>query len=175
LDNLYSYPARTGRSGILSQYPSRQVAYLIGEADTGSDNLDTSPEAMYQGANRYERGRIYREHLRQHFGANQLPAHTFATVAGVAHDAFQMITSPPGLEAHFLALPRLTIRPLPGTNLVELSWRSISGFNLQRVDRPLPTASWTSASFVSSGLTNNIRYVTVSLVPSNRFFRLYKP
>ena len=124
---------------------------------------------------RYERGRIYQEHLRQHFGANQLPAHSFATVAGDAHHAFQMMISPPGLEAHFLTLPRLTIRPLPRTNLVELSWRSISGFNLQRADTPLPTANWTSASFVSSGLTNNIRYVTVSLVPNNRFFRLYKP
>jgi hypothetical protein len=178
LDNLYSYPAQTGRSGILSQYPQRQVAYLIGEADTGSDYLDASPEAMYQGTNRYERGRIYYEHLRQHFGANQLPAHTFATVAGVGHDSFPMISSPPGLKAHFtasLTLPRLTIRPLPRTNLVELSWRSISGFNLQRADTPLPTANWTSASFASSGLTNNIRYVTVSLVPGNRFFRLYKP
>jgi hypothetical protein len=115
LDNLYSYPAQAGRSGILSQYPPRQVAYLNGEADTGSDYLDTSPEAMYQGANRYERGRIYQEHLRQHFGANQLPAHTFATVAGVGHDAFPMMSSSPGLKALFPSGPGP--RPAPPSNL----------------------------------------------------------
>jgi hypothetical protein len=268
LDHLYSYPAQTGRSGILAQYPARQLAYLIGEADTGSDNLDLSPEAMYQGTNRYERGRIYHEHLKQHFGTNQLPAHTFATITGVGHDAFEMISSLSGLRALFtassgpgarppptvasfsppsaypsqrvtlngtnftgtsrvlfdgrptqfavstqaafadlqltatvpsdattgpitietahgnfttssnfmvLTLPKLTVRPLLRTNLVELSWRASSGFNVQRADTPLLTANWTTASLASSTLTNDIRYVTVSLGPGNRFFRLYKP
>jgi hypothetical protein len=74
-----------------------------------------------------------------------------------------------------LTLPKLTVRPLLRTNLVELSWRASSGFNVQRADTPLLTANWTTASLASSTLTNDIRYVTVSLGPGNRFFRLYKP
>ena len=52
---------------------------------------------------------------------------------------------------------------------------SLTDFNLQRANTSLPSASWTSASVVSTGLTNNIRYATVSLTSGNRFFRLYIP
>src|SRR5262249_33654902 len=72
-----------------------------------------------------------------------------------------------------LALPQLTIRSMPGTNLVELRW--LAGFSLQRADSLQPGATWTSASVVSSGVSNGIRTATVSLVPSNRFFRIFKP
>jgi hypothetical protein len=68
----------------------------------------------------------------------------------------------------------LAIQSLPGTNLVQLSWPSLSGFTVQRADTPLPNANWTSALVISSGLTNNIRYATISLGPGNRFVRLHK-
>jgi hypothetical protein len=74
-----------------------------------------------------------------------------------------------------LAPPALASRPLPGTNLVELSWPSTSGFSLQRADSLTATTTWTSASLVSSGLTNGIRVVAVTNAVPNRFFRLYKP
>ena len=73
-----------------------------------------------------------------------------------------------------LALPRLTVQSLPG-KLVELSWPVTPGFNLQRADTLAPTSSWTAASAVSVGLTNGIRYVTVTNAVPNRLFRLYRP
>jgi hypothetical protein len=69
----------------------------------------------------------------------------------------------------------LAIRPVPGTNLVELSWPNTSGFILQRADNPSTGATWTGASFVSTGLTNGFRSAFVTLAPTNRFFRLYRP
>jgi len=69
--------------------------------------------------------------------------------------------------------PTMTILPLLGTNVVELSWPNASGFTLQRADNPTPGATWTNATFISTRLTNNVRSAIVSLVPSNRFFRLY--
>src|SRR5262249_54022092 len=72
-----------------------------------------------------------------------------------------------------LALPRIAIRSLPGTNLVELRW--LAGFSLQRADSLQPGATWTGASIVSTGVSNGVRTATVSLVPSNRFFRVFKP
>jgi hypothetical protein len=73
-----------------------------------------------------------------------------------------------------LMLPRLAIRQLPASNLVELSWPSTTGFTLQRADSPSPTTAWAAASVVSSRLTNGIRYVTVTNAVPNRFFRLYR-
>jgi len=70
-----------------------------------------------------------------------------------------------------LPLPPLSIRPIPGTNLVELSWPSTSGFTLQRSDTFNPTGNWTSFS-ITAGLTNGMRIGTTPIVSSNRFFRL---
>jgi hypothetical protein len=74
-----------------------------------------------------------------------------------------------------LARPALSVRLVPGTNLVELSWPSTSGFSLQRADTFSTTTTWTSPSLVSSRLTNGLRIVTVTNAGPNRFFRLYKP
>ena len=73
------------------------------------------------------------------------------------------------------ALPRLALRRLPGTNLVELSWTNTSGFILQRADSLAPTSVWAAGFFVSTRLTNGIRSVTVTNAVPNRFFRLVKP
>ncbi len=69
----------------------------------------------------------------------------------------------------------MAIRSLPGTNLVELSWPSMTGFTLQRADSLTAATAWTGASVVSTRLTDGIRYVTVTNAVPNRFFRLYKP
>ena len=73
-----------------------------------------------------------------------------------------------------LAPLRMTIRPLPGTNQLELSWPSTLGITLQRTDNLGPTA-WVGAAVVSSRLSEGIRYVTVTNSVRNRFFRLYRP
>ncbi len=103
-----------------------------------------------------------------------------ATVPGQATSGPISIETPHGTGSSLgnfavLVRPTMTIRLLPGTNLAELSWLSTSGFSVQRADAPVPGASWVTPNIVSTGLTNGIRSVTVSLVPSNRFFRLIKP
>ena len=71
--------------------------------------------------------------------------------------------------------PLLAIRAVPGTNLVELSWLNTSGFIVQRADNPSTSATWSGASFISTGLTNGIRSAFVTLAPTSRFFRLFRP
>jgi subtilisin family serine protease len=71
-----------------------------------------------------------------------------------------------------LPLPALSIQPVPGTNLVELSWPPVSGFSLQHGDALSPTGHWASFS-IASRLTNGMRFGTTTIVPSNRFFRLH--
>lgn len=70
-----------------------------------------------------------------------------------------------------LPLPALSIQPVPGTNLVQLSWPSLSGFSLQHGDTFSPTGNWTSFS-ITSQLANGMRVGTTTVVSSNRFFRL---
>jgi hypothetical protein len=74
-----------------------------------------------------------------------------------------------------LTLPTMTIRPLPGANLLEISWPSVSGFNLQRADSLSASSVWAISGIVSARLENGIRYVTVTNGAPNRFFRLYRP
>ena len=73
-----------------------------------------------------------------------------------------------------IARPALTSRALPETGLIELSWPATTGFTLQRANS-FSTTGWTTASVTSSGLTNGIRYVTVTNAMPTRFFRLYRP
>jgi hypothetical protein len=86
--------------------------------------------------------------------------------------AFGNVTS----TASFTALvpPQMTIRAFP-SNVVELSWPSISGFGLQRADSLTATTVWATASTLSARLSNGVRYVTVTNAVPNRFFRLYRP
>ena len=70
-----------------------------------------------------------------------------------------------------LTLPTLSFRPLPGTKLVELSWISAPGFSVEQADFAR-AATWTPAQVFFQRLSNGVRIVNVSLVPSNRFFRL---
>ncbi len=89
LQHLFSYPSAVGISGVRAQVPGGDVAYLMGEADTGTDNLNVDPEAMLQGANRFERAQIHYAHLRDHFGPANLPRHALRTrgcVGGVIAD-----------------------------------------------------------------------------------------
>jgi len=71
--------------------------------------------------------------------------------------------------------PSLAIRPLPGTNLIELSWPLTSGFSLQQADSLDVAATWTAPSVVSTSLTNGVQFATVTNAPGHRFFRLSQP
>ena len=72
--------------------------------------------------------------------------------------------------------PPITMRPVPGTNQLELSWPLTDGFRLQEADRPDPDATWKLASVVSTNFANGIQSATVTEpTTGQRFFRLYRP
>lgn len=73
-----------------------------------------------------------------------------------------------------LVLPRLGIRPLSG-NLVEVSWPSTTGFNIQRSDTLGATTNWAFASSLSNRLVNGVRYLTLTNAVPSRFYRLVRP
>jgi len=74
-----------------------------------------------------------------------------------------------------VARPKLSIRPLSGTNLIEVSWPSTGGFTLKQADNLGDAATWTAASVVSTSLANGIQFATVTNAPKQRFFRLSQP
>jgi hypothetical protein len=100
LDNVspteYSYVAAVDPVTIQAQYGQRQVIYILGEQDLGTDhNLDTSPPAMLQGANRFERGSLFFAYLQDYYGPGVLDYQTLETVPGVGHDSTLMYASAP--------------------------------------------------------------------------------
>jgi hypothetical protein len=103
LDNVsttqYPYIAKLDPDTIRTQYGERQVIYILGEDDIGTDhNLDTSPPAMLQGKNRFERGTIFFEYLQDYYGPGILDHQVRETVPGVGHDSTAMYASAPALK-----------------------------------------------------------------------------
>jgi hypothetical protein len=103
LDNVsptqYPYVAGVDIDTIPAQYGQRQVIYILGEADTGNDHsLDTSPPAMLEGANRFERGSIFFGYLQAYYGPDILNHQVRETVPGVGHDSTAMYASSPALN-----------------------------------------------------------------------------
>ncbi|WKZ13066.1 MAG: alpha/beta hydrolase [Gammaproteobacteria bacterium] len=85
LEDLNSYMS----AGVASDFPERNVIYLLGSLDTKVDKyLDTSCEANRQGGNRYDRGLKYYEHLARHYGR---PVHRTVIVPGVGHSPSRML------------------------------------------------------------------------------------
>jgi len=85
------------------EYGRRQVAYLLGEADSdpASDSLDKSCGAMAQGATRLERGQRYFRYVQALLGQGALATHSLHVVPGVGHDHRAMFMSPAGLALLF--------------------------------------------------------------------------
>jgi hypothetical protein len=95
----FPYVANVGADTIRCQYGQRQVIYIQGEEDTGTDHsLDTSPSAMLQGANRLERGSIFFQYLQDYYGPDILNHQVRETVPGVGHDSTAMYASSPALK-----------------------------------------------------------------------------
>jgi hypothetical protein len=90
----YPYIANVDKHTIRDQYGQRQVIYILGEQDMGTDHhLDTSPPAMLQGANRFERGSIFFDYLQDYYGPDILNHQVRETVPGVGHDSTAMYAS----------------------------------------------------------------------------------
>ena len=85
-----------------------------------------------------------------------------------AHSLSQMT-----YEITVVARPTLSIRALPGTNQLEISWPDTQGFSLEQADDCRPSAVWVPAEVDSSSLDNGIRLATVTLESDQRYFRLH--
>lgn len=68
--------------------------------------------------------------------------------------------------------PRLSVRSLPGSGLVELSCQETAIWGLQKRDSLIQNSSWTTAVAESSELQYGIRLVTMASSADLRFFRL---
>lgn len=99
LDKLSGYAALTAIDVIRAQFPRRNVAYIVSELDTRTDdpNLDKSCPANAQGANRRERGTNFANYMKAQFGAQ----HTFAVAPGCGHAAVCVFAGPAGVKAVF--------------------------------------------------------------------------
>ena len=98
LDDLNPYLSRFSKKQLVERYVRRDVTYLLGSSDTGSDDLDTSCFANAQGTNRFERGSAYAAYIRAFFPA---AAHLQSVVSGVGHSSSKMFKSKQGVEALF--------------------------------------------------------------------------
>jgi pimeloyl-ACP methyl ester carboxylesterase len=98
LNELTGYVQQTGAEAIRTNYPRRNVTYLLGELDTTDEHsLDKSCQAMAQGPNRLERGLAYSKRLVETYSA----AHQLVRVPGCDHSADCMYRSEVGRNAVF--------------------------------------------------------------------------
>lgn len=85
--NPYAKPLTNKR--LRNQYLNRTVYYVLGQDDNDPchEELDCSAEAMLQGRNRLERGRLYFAYLKAFYSPN---LHHKIEVPDVGHDAKKM-------------------------------------------------------------------------------------
>lgn len=97
LDNLNvtAYVNAVGAVALASNFQTARVTTLVGTLDNNpaDASLDTSGEALAQGANRLERMNYYSDHLLAVYGASIYDTHTFGTVAGAAHNGRTVLNS----------------------------------------------------------------------------------
>jgi pimeloyl-ACP methyl ester carboxylesterase len=88
----------------LERYLGRDVTIVLGALDNDGASLllEVSPAAMAQGANRFDRGVRYHEHVRGLARAAGLPAgHRLLTLPGVGHTAGDVLAAEPVREIVF--------------------------------------------------------------------------
>lgn len=92
-----------GVEALGREYGGREVAYLLGEADSdpNSDSLDKSCAAAAQGPTRLERGRRYFRYIQMLLGPEVLATHSLHVVPGVGHDHREIFLSACGLRLLF--------------------------------------------------------------------------
>jgi hypothetical protein len=99
-----SYLAALTPSEIVTQYTTRRVTYLQGDADTStvageqSHWLDTTCAAETQGTNRLQRSIHYYTYIRTYFPS---APHNLVMVPGVGHDNTKMFGSGQGRAVLF--------------------------------------------------------------------------
>ena len=101
LEDLFDYPARMGAERIVESYGRREVVYLLGEEDNDPDDLNITCQGAAQGDHRLQRGKIYFNHVLDHFGTSVNGFHRMSIVPGVGHDHAEMYRSEEGVKALF--------------------------------------------------------------------------
>jgi hypothetical protein len=102
LDGLTAdhYMGRHGALTLIDQFRTRRVIYLLGTADTLTEDLDTYCQANYQGRRRYDRGIVYQRYLAYYYGPS--PCYQMGVdVPGGTHDKDVMFRSKEGSFAIF--------------------------------------------------------------------------
>ncbi|MBL8174382.1 MAG: serine hydrolase [Bryobacterales bacterium] len=98
LEELTGYAATVGAKRIETQFPTRNVTYLVGALDVNQDSdLESTCNAQAQGFNRRERGLIFWNYMRKEFQAE----HKVSVVGGCGHSATCMYASPSVLPLLF--------------------------------------------------------------------------
>ncbi len=95
-----SLPEEVGGDEAIKRYLAAPLTLLLGEADTGSRNLDVTPTAMKQGDTRIERGRTCFR-LAEELGRERgWPFHwQKIEVPGIGHNSNQLFSDPRTLRA----------------------------------------------------------------------------
>ena len=105
LEDLFDYPSRWGAEQIEEAYGQREVVYLLGDQDNDPNDLTTTCQGLAQGTTRFERGKIYYNHILDHFGVAIQALHQLTIVPGEGHDHAKMYQSEEGLSVLFDQLP----------------------------------------------------------------------
>jgi hypothetical protein len=100
LGNRNTYALQVTEAEILSEYPRREVIYLLGANDTDmtDENLHQECEYSLQGPERLTRGRNLYGHMLKYFPDN---AHRLLVVPNVGHNRSGMFSSLEGALALF--------------------------------------------------------------------------
>lgn len=93
LEELNPYAAGPGPDVLRTNLSSRDVVYMVGDRDLGSDQLDMTCGAMLQGPNRYLRGLGVFAFMESFLPENQS---RLVVVPGVAHSSSGIYNSPQG-------------------------------------------------------------------------------
>ena len=99
-DQANEYFSHQTVADMTARYRSRQVIYLLGEADTNPNaaNLSRTCAAMAQGATRFARGTAFKAYMDAFYAPH---AHRLVSVPRVGHSAARMFQSAPGLQVLF--------------------------------------------------------------------------
>ncbi|TQV86303.1 hypothetical protein FKG94_01785 [Exilibacterium tricleocarpae] len=146
-DNLNAFVTGIGGAAqVLAQYPGRELLYLLGENDNdpNSGSLDTSCAANLQGRQRLERGLIFYNYLRDHFGDDIHNTHLLAVSPGIGHSS-AIFQTPCGIRftfdvgnCHYLTPTHLASTAATGSGAVTLTWadatQGSAGHEIERSD-----------------------------------------
>ena len=95
LEELYGYAERLSPQIIRTRLLARPVMFILGTVDTDRDwSLDKSCEADVQGKNRYERGLLYRHHLKSIVKSSPKSQHIWLEIPEVGHEATEIFSNP---------------------------------------------------------------------------------